>query len=245
MMLYTILRGAGSIALRWFYREVEVSGLERLPEDAPVILVANHPNALIDALAIGHAVPRQVRLTAKGTFFDHPLLGPLFRAVGIIPLHRAREAAGADTTRNAEAFRAILDALELRRTVLIFPEGTTHSNPELVPLKTGAARLALSAVEDRGITGVQVIPVGLVFEDKSRPRSRTLVQFGEPLSLDEWLRVEPRNSPAAVQRLTAEIDRRLRGVTLNFRTHDEAVKVRHVARLLSDALDAPRPVAAP
>ena len=138
MILYATLRAIGGIALRWFYRDVEVSGRERLPVDTPVILVANHPNALVDALTIGHAVPRQVRLTAKGTFFEHPLIGPVFRAVGIIPLHRAREAAGADANRNADAFRAILDALQLKGTVLIFPEGTTHSNPELVPLRTGS-----------------------------------------------------------------------------------------------------------
>ena len=245
MILYATLRAIGGIALRWFYRDVEVLGAERLPVDAPVILVANHPNALVDALAIGNAVPRQVRLTAKGTFFDHPLIGPLFRAIGIIPLHRAREAGGADANRNAEAFSAILDALEDRRTVLIFPEGTTHSGPELVPLRTGAARLALSALEDRGITGVQVVPLGLIFEDKSRPRSRVLVQIGPPLSIEQWASGHAGAPASAVHRLTAEIDRRLRAVTLNFRTHDEAARVRRIARLLSDALDPPRPVWAP
>ena len=245
MILYATLRAIGGIALRWFYRDVEVLGRERLPPDVPVILVANHPNALVDALAIGHAVPRQVRLTAKGTFFDHPVLGPLFRAVGIIPLHRAREAGGAGANRNAEAFGAILDALEDKRMVLIFPEGTTHSGPELVPLKTGAARLALSALEDRGLTGLQVVPLGLVFEDKSRPRSRALVQFGPPLSVAAWVTTQPDDPAPAVQRLTAEIDRRLRDMTLNFRTHDESANVRRIARLLSDALDPPRPVWAP
>lgn len=245
MMLYATLRAAGEVALRWFYRSVEVAGRDHLPADAPVILVANHPNALVDALAIGSAVRRQVRLTAKGTFFEHPLLGPLFRELGIIPLHRAREAAGADASRNAEAFRAILEVLEGKGMVLIFPEGTTHSNPELVPLRTGAARLALAAAEARGIRGVRIIAVGLVFEDKSRPRSRVLVQFGAPLELDAWLATRSPSDGASAQRLTAEIDQMLRAVTLNFRTHDEGAGVRRIARLLSDALDPPRPVAHP
>ena len=245
MMLYAMLRATGGIALRWFYRGVEVAGRDHLPADAPVILVANHPNALVDALAIGSAVRHQVRLTAKGTFFEHPLLGPLFRALGIIPLHRTREAAGADASRNAEAFRAILEVLEGKGTVLIFPEGTTHSNPELVPLRTGAARLALAAAEDRGIRGVRIVAVGLVFEEKSRPRSRLLVQFGSPLELDAWLAGQSPNDEASAQQLTAEIDRMLRAVTLNFRTHDESTGVRRIARLLSDALDPPRPVAHP
>lgn len=245
MMLYAVLRAAGGVALRWFYRSVEVAGRDHLSADTPVILVANHPNALVDALAIGSTVRHQVRLTAKGTFFEHPLLGPLFRALGIIPLHRAREAAGADASRNTEAFQAILDVLEGKGTVLIFPEGTTHSNPELVPLRTGAARLALAASDDRGIRGVRIVAVGLVFEDKSRPRSRLLVQFGTPLELDAWLASRSPNDDAHAQHLTAEIDRMLRAVTLNFRTHDEGTGVRRIARLLSDALDPPRPVAHP
>lgn len=245
MILYTTLRAIGGIALHWYYRDVEVQGQEHLPEGVPVILVANHPNALVDALAIGHAVPRQVRLTAKGTFFDQPLLGRLFRAIGIIPLHRAREAAGADAARNADAFRAILDVLEANGTVLIFPEGTTHSGPELVPLRTGAARLALSAHDDRGIDNVQIVPVGLVFEDKSRPRSRLLVQFGRPVSVDAWITGQADSETPIAQRLTAEIDQRLRAVTLNFATQEEAANVRQVARLLADALDGPRPVASP
>ena len=245
VILYSLLRAVGGIALRWYYRDIEVFGRERLPDDAPVILVANHPNALVDALVIGHVIPRQVRLTAKGTFFEHPLIGPLFRAIGIIPLHRAREASGADATRNADAFRAILDALERKRMVLIFPEGTTHSGPELVPLRTGAARLALAARDDRSIRGVRIVPVGLVFEDKSRVRSRVLVQFGLPLSLDDWMLLETNEGESRVHRLTTEIDTQLRAVTLNFPTTEIALNVRRIARLLSDALDPPRPVAAP
>ena len=251
-MLYAVLRWVASIALRWFYRDIEVRGLERVPRGAPTILVGNHPNALIDAMTIGVVVPHQVLLTAKGTFFDHPLLGRFFRALGIVPLRRARDEADAvrraradgaprpDPHRNAGAFGAILDALADGRTVLIFPEGTTHSKPELEPLRTGAARLALQARDDRGIRGVRIVPVGLVFEEKSRPRSRILVQVGDPIAIDEW----PARAATvpAVDALTAEVDARLRAVTLNFPTADAEHDARLIARLLADAEEEPRPI---
>ena len=133
-MLYFVLRWMGSVALRWYYRELQVVGLERVPDDAPVLLAVNHPNALVDALVAGCAVRRRLTLTAKATLFDNPVFAALAGRVGIVPLRRAsdesarRRAAAAspstiaetsppsgtssaDPSRNESSFRALLDAL--------------------------------------------------------------------------------------------------------------------------------------
>ena len=253
-MLWTVLRWITGVALRWFYRDVEVAGLERIPRDAPVLLAVNHPNALVDALVAAWVAPRRVRLTGKAVLFDNPLLAPLLRAVGFVPLRRASDerprrddaAAGPgspgvpDAARNLDAFRAILDALARREVVLIFPEGKSHSDPQLAPLKTGAARMALQARDERGIRGLQLVPLGLVFERKDRPRSRVLAQVGDAIDLDSWHGAGER--PAA-EELTAELDRRLRAVTLNFESADDAREVLAVAGSLAGALEVARPVA--
>ena len=54
-MLYRILRYIARIALRWFYRDVEIIGLERLPREGPLLVASNHPNALVDALVMSGA----------------------------------------------------------------------------------------------------------------------------------------------------------------------------------------------
>ena len=59
--------------------------------------------------------------------------------------------------------------------MLIFPEGISHHEPQLAPIKTGAARIALSARDERGIHDLRIVPVGLNFEDKASPRTRVLV----------------------------------------------------------------------
>ena len=69
----------------------------------------------------------------------------------------------------------------------IFPEGTVNDALRLKPLKTGAARIALGARE-KGARGLRIVPVGLVYEDKTRPRSRVLVRAGEPIDLDDAMR---------------------------------------------------------
>ena len=242
MIIYRILRWASTLAIQWFYRSVEVVGAERLPRGVPVLLVANHPNALVDALVIGMVVPRRVTLTAKATIFESAAARALFRLVPIIPLRRASDerttSGGApDPSRNRAAFAAILDALADRGAVLIFPEGRSHSEPQLAPLRSGAARIALEARDQRGIRELRIVPVGLTFEHKATPRSRILVLFGEPIAVDGW--------SAGPETLTAEIDARLRSVTLNFTSEVDAGQVLRVTRVLAQVADSPRSLGAP
>src|SRR6185369_15408943 len=109
-MLYRLLRVIAAIALRWYYAEIAVQGAGRAPRRGPLLLVANHPNALVDPLLVGTALPRRVMLTA-----------------GVVPLRRAKDEdpgrpgeVGVD--RNALAFRSVTAALRRGGTVLIFPE---------------------------------------------------------------------------------------------------------------------------
>ena len=241
-MLYALLMWMARIALRWYYREVQIIGAERVPLDVPMLVVANHPNALMDPMLVATAMPRRLTFTGKATLFEKPLLPLLLRNVGVVPLRRAsdeaaRRAAGgaADPQRNIEAFKAIVGALVARRAVLIFPEGKSHDEPGMSPLKTGTARIALQATE-AGVRDLVVLPVGLVFEDKSEPRTRVLVEAGHPLRIAEW---RPPHAGGATEALTAEIDRRLREVTVNFRDMEQAGDVVTVSRLLADAAEVP------
>lgn len=243
-MLYTLVRRLSNIALEWFYRDIEVVGAERVPRRGPILVAVNHPNAMVDAMVAMRAVPRRVRLTAKATLFEHPVLRLLFRWYGIIPLRRARDemertrAEGRDAgdpARNADAFRAVLDELDRGGAVLIFPEGTTHNNPQLAPLRTGLARLALEARDGCGLGELRIVPVGLVFERKWAPRTRILVHVGEPIDLATW-------PGADVAALTRAVDERLRAATLNFPTVEDAERVLGVARILARAVDEPRPL---
>jgi 1-acyl-sn-glycerol-3-phosphate acyltransferase len=89
--VYVLLRAIAGIALRWYYRDIHVEGLDRIPRRRPLLLVVNHPNALVDALLVGWAIPRRVLITAKSTIFSHPIAGALLRFVGVLPLYRAKD----------------------------------------------------------------------------------------------------------------------------------------------------------
>ncbi|MEO7366438.1 MAG: lysophospholipid acyltransferase family protein [Gemmatimonadaceae bacterium] len=212
-MLYALFRWFTGIALHWFYSNIEVVGNERIPVQGPVLLAASHHNALVDCLIAGWIIPRRLTITAKATLMDNAFLAWLLPAVGVVPLRRAsderdaRSPGNVSKSRNTDAFKALLDSLNSGHMVLIFPEGKSHSEPALAPLKTGIARIALEARDVRGISGLQINPLGLSFEDKANPGTAVLAEFGEPILMDELGSID-------VASLTRLIEDRLAAVSL-------------------------------
>ena len=242
-MLYHLLRAAAVVALRWYYSDIVVQGQERIRSRGPLLLVCNHPNALVDALLMGTVLRRRIRLTAKATLFENPLLSALLTTIGVVPLRRAADERrlardGAPIARNNDAFERVRRVLQDGGAVLVFPEGISHDAPSLAPIKTGAARMAFDAA-DGGVRDLHLVPVGLIFEAKERPRSRVLVRIGAPLTIDEWRAAHPEGSAAA---LTAEVDRRLHDVTLNFASEDRAAAAISTARALASLGEGPAPI---
>lgn len=233
------LRGLVRLVLRLFFREVEVMGVERLPQGRPLILVANHVNGLIDPLLVLGPLPVTPRFLAKSTLWKNPLVRPWLGLMGAIPVFRRQDEEG-DPAKNLESFERCYELLAAGGVVALFPEGVSHNEPSLQPLKTGAARIALEAERRHPGLGLRIVPIGLLFDAKQTFRSRALVQVGEPVEVDpvgaEGRSLSgaegtaPSASPEVVRALTARIDEGLREVTLNYETWEEA-------RLLGRAAD--------
>src|SRR6267154_3699110 len=97
-MTYNALRWIDGVALHWFYRDIRIAGRERIPTGVPLLIAANHQNALVDSLIVAWVMPRRIAMTAKATLTENPLIALLFRIVGVVPLRRvsdeARKATG-------------------------------------------------------------------------------------------------------------------------------------------------------
>jgi 1-acyl-sn-glycerol-3-phosphate acyltransferase len=211
-MIYSVLKWINGIALHWFYGDIRVVGKDKIPARGPLLIAVNHQNALVDSLIVGWVVPRRIAMTAKATLADNPLIALVFRILRVVPLRRvsdeARKLNGftADRSRNREAFSEIVNLLGRGGAVLIFPEGKSHNEFGLEPLKTGLARLALQARDEGGIKGIRILPLGLVFEDKGTPGTAVGARIGEPIEMDSW-------SVGDHTALTEEIANRLRAVS--------------------------------
>ncbi|MDX6574161.1 MAG: glycerol-3-phosphate O-acyltransferase / dihydroxyacetone phosphate acyltransferase, partial [Blastocatellia bacterium] len=165
-MIRGLICGVLRVALRVYYRRIEVAGLENVPRDSPVIFVLNHPNALVDPAFLLCLAPRRVAFVAKAPLFGMPVIGYLVRALDSLPAYR-RQDEGQDTSRNIETFIAARELLARGITIGICPEGVSHDEPRLKPLKTGAARIALAAASSGAALDLKIVPVGLYYTEKT------------------------------------------------------------------------------
>jgi len=207
--LLPVLSGVSRAAARSFYR-LQVAGPE-VPTEGPVLLLANHPNSLLDPALVATAAARPVRFLAKATLFKDSRVGWLVRASGAIPVHRRSEDPEA-ASRNVQMFEAVFRELAASAAVGIFPEGISHSSSSLARLKTGSARIALGAHAQTGV--FPLIPIGLVLRDKGVFRSEVLVIRGESVVWDD-LAGRGAEDQEAVRELTERLDQGLREVTVN------------------------------
>lgn len=186
-------------------------GTEHLRRSGGFIVAANHATN-IDPLTFAHYLwdaGIAPRILAKDSLFRVPVLGPVLRATGQIPVSRGTATAGRSLDAAAEALRA-------GEVVAVFPEGTLTREPDLWPMqgKTGVARLALS-------TKAPVVPVAQWGAHqllgryrkllKPVPRKLVTVVAGPPVDLTD-LYDRPLEGPVlreATERIMSAITRRL------------------------------------
>ena len=232
-MLRRITCAILKLSLRVYFRRIEVVGLDNVPRDTPVIFVLNHPNALVDPVFLLCLAPRRVSFVAKATLFRMPILGYFVRALDSLPAYR-RQDEGQDVARNLETFAAARRLLARGGTIGICPEGVSHDEPRLKPLKTGTARIALGAVSSGEAIDLQIVPVGLYYTEKTTFRSSALLYFGEPLPVAP-VALESNGTPPreAVRELSDRVEKALRDVILHAEQEEALSLIERAERIFS------------
>jgi len=176
-----------------FYRKVIILNYNRVPEKEPLIFTPNHQNALMDALAMLFSVKNQLVFMARSDIFKK--FAPILYFLKILPIYRIRD--GIDTLKkNKAVFDKTVDVLNAYNGLVILPEGNHKDQRRLRPLKKGFARIAFQTMEEGELTkGIKIVPVGIDYDDYVHCRSRQLINFGDPISVDDFLN-DYRETPA-------------------------------------------------
>lgn len=211
---YSVVRGVGRFWLWFFFRDVSVVAIHRVPATGPVLLCINHPNNLIDSLLVGGVLPRKVHYLATAALFRNPLVARFLVACGAIPVYRKQDDPD-KMDRNVDAFAACLRALERGAVVGIYPEGTTHSESRVQRIKTGAARIALDYQAAGRGAPLTLLPVGLTFEARKAFRGRVRVSFGEAIPIVPYTAVYRDEPGKAIEALTTSIQWGMEAEILN------------------------------
>jgi glycerol-3-phosphate O-acyltransferase/dihydroxyacetone phosphate acyltransferase len=197
--MQALMRFAGLVMIRIFFRTITLLSRERVPLTGPVVVVSNHPNGLLDPLVARVALARPLAFLGKSTMFDNPFGRLAMHSFDAIPVYRHKD--GADTSKNEETFERCRELLGRGGWLMLFPEGVSHSETTLLPLKTGAARIILSS----NLPQIRVLPLGLVFDDKTTFRSRAAINVGEVIETAPFFEQAKLDDRAAVRALTERI----------------------------------------
>ena len=217
MIFYNLIKLLIKFAIEVFFDEVESNREEYIPTEGPLIIAANHPSSIMDALVVGVKIPRNIHYIGHSGLFSNAFKSKFLFAMGIIPVYR-REDNPEKNENNEDMFRAAYKILEEGKCIGIFPEGISQTDRKVLKLKTGTARIALGAEKQNDFNlGLSIIPLGLYFTARHRFRSKVLLNFGKPIPTSDFKEIYKEDEYEGVHRLTDRISNELVKLTVNIK----------------------------
>lgn len=166
--------------VRLFFRiifNLHYEGRDNIPRGEAVIYASNHRSNADPPLLGGGAVGKYAFM-AKEELFRNKLFAWLIRTLGAFPVSRGKG--------DMSVIETAIDRLHNGRSLMIFPEGTRSKDGKVGRGHSGAALIAAKA--DR-----RIVPVGIVYGDKLKLRTKVTVKFGKPIDPKDY--VEPDDEP--------------------------------------------------
>lgn len=232
-MVYKLLKFLIGTAMRLYYREIDIRNRAVLDEPGPKIIIANHPNTLMDAWMVGFACKQRIYYMAKSTFFSSPFKRWLLESLGMIPINRASDGA-AKGISNADSFEACYRILAEGKTLVIFPEGTSYQERHLRELKTGTARIALEAEKrNNNSLGIKVVPIGLIYLKAEKFRSAVMINVGEGIAVNPYVENYESEPREAAHQLTEKFRINLERLLVNSTNKEQEVLADDIVHILS------------
>lgn len=209
-MIYRFLRQIIKVALFFFFKKIVVSGKENRLHEGPLILVANHPNTLMDPLIIASLMRQQIGFLANAGIFSNVLFTRILKYFHAIPVFRKKDIPSGEKPDNKYSFLKCHEYLDQKGTLLIFPEGNSYYELKLREIKTGTARIALSYESLNGFDEkLKILPIALDYSDSIQFRSMVSVTIGEAISVKTYKKLFVQDEVKGVTTLTETIHQQL------------------------------------
>lgn len=165
-MLYRIVREILKPIFYLLYN-IKVEGKENLPIKGPLVICANHTNA-IDPIILAVSLPYKINSMAKAELFKNKLFGLFLNKIGVFPVKRGEA--------DIKSIKTSLRLLKENKILGIFPEGTRNKTNE-IKAESGVAMIAIRAE-------APVLPIAIVSNYKLF--NKTIVKIGKLAMLDKY-----------------------------------------------------------
>jgi len=194
-------------AVRIFFKEIRIVGLENLPKNKPVIIAANHNNAFMDAIVVAVFIEPQIYFLTRSDVFNTPLKKWILEKMNLIPIYRMQEGAG-NLHKNEETFENCYRILSENRSILIFSEGICIQEKRLQKLKKGTARIAFGAELFKDFSlDLQVVPLGINYNKPAQFRSNLLLNFAPAIEVRPYREQLESDSNKAFMSFTRDLEK--------------------------------------
>jgi 1-acyl-sn-glycerol-3-phosphate acyltransferase len=223
--IYSILRFLLKVALHVYYKKILVQGQENIPHNQPVILVANHQNALIDPLVVATHISIRPYFLTRAAVFKNPIAAYLLDLIQMLPVYRVLD--GFSTIpQNQRTFQKTNQVLQQNGSVLIFAEGNHSIVRNIRTLSKGFTRMAYGALAANPDINPMIVPVGIQYSAHKKSGSSVKITIGKPIPVDP--------DPSQALKLTRQVETALKSLVVDLPNdnYDETLQ-----RLLANQVD--------
>jgi 1-acyl-sn-glycerol-3-phosphate acyltransferase len=166
-------------------KKIIVNGKENIPKKGAILFMANHPNGLIDPLIITTNNPRTNYFLTRAASFKKPLVRWFLNSLNLIPIYRIRDGVN-QLNKNKEVFERCFNLLDNQKALMIFPEGSHDKRRTVRSLSKGFSRIVFGAIERNPKLQIQIIPVGITYQDSSGYPFKVSLNYGTPILANDF-----------------------------------------------------------
>lgn len=207
-MLYFFLKPLVQLAIKVYFRNIFLSGLNNLPHNKPYIIAMNHPSAFLEPVILAANINKPIHFLARGDHFNKRFYRFLLNQAKMIPVFRQKESGFGSLKNNYDTFFRCYEYIAKGELVALFPEGRTEHEKRLRPLQRGVARIAFGTLTHfPHMDDLYIVPVGVSYADALSFRTTAVLHIAEPISVRTYC--SDGKSPDH-QRLLLEVEHRLK-----------------------------------
>ncbi len=229
-MIYKVLWVLANIAIRVYYGKIEVSGLDNIPKDGPLLIASNHPNGFLEPIIMACLFPRDLHFMVRGDVFNKPGLRPIMEGTNQIPIFRFKDGFK-ELRKNEASLKEAYKALDKDAAIILFIEGGTKQVKTLRPFQKGMARMAstyvASGMSDKTLN---ILPVAINFISPVQLRSRVCLNVGTPFAANTYFE-NPENKVKDIKRLTDDVYDDVSKLAFNVKSEDRQDVLNHALQL--------------
>lgn len=200
-------------ALACYFRRSWYLGKNRLPRKGAVVVISNHAASFLDAMLMGVMLKRPIHFYVRGDIYKKKWVRTVFSWLHMMPLYSA-DLAKEQLHRNADSFAQGEEILRKGGLLLIFPEGLSRMERNMMPFKKGVSRIILQALASDPKLTVNVVPIGIHYS-RHEVLSDVQLTTGRVVEVaDQYRQLYTEHAPKGVNELTHELERAMREVVL-------------------------------